>query len=143
MKKLLLLLILSFFSAQSFAGSCPDGSDPVKSISADGTYFVFNCGGSAATSSEASSAKSTNVLEGSVKSSDINFPGNFYTKEIESCSAMSGTPSFNSSRSFNRVKGLIGYDWHADWEANSYSICPKPKNILTNNVYGSNTQRNW
>ena len=44
MKKLLILLILSFFSLQIFAGSCPDGSDPVKSISADGTYFVFNCG---------------------------------------------------------------------------------------------------
>jgi hypothetical protein len=44
MKKLFLLLILSFFSAQSFAGSCPDGSDPIKSISADGTYFVYKCG---------------------------------------------------------------------------------------------------
>ena len=45
MNKLFLLLILSFFSAQSFAGSCPDGSDPVKSISDDGTYFVYKCGG--------------------------------------------------------------------------------------------------
>ena len=45
MKKLLLLLILSFFSAQSFSGSCPDGSEPVKSVSSDGTYFVFSCGG--------------------------------------------------------------------------------------------------
>jgi len=45
MKKLLLLLALSFFSAQSFAGSCPDGSEPVKSVSADGSYFVYNCGG--------------------------------------------------------------------------------------------------
>jgi len=44
MKKLFLLLILSFFSAQSFAGSCPDGSEPVKSVSADGTYFVYKCG---------------------------------------------------------------------------------------------------
>ena len=44
MKKLLLLLILSLFSAQSYAGSCPDGSEPVKSVSADGTYFVYNCG---------------------------------------------------------------------------------------------------
>ena len=43
MKKLLLLLILSFFSTQGFAGSCPDGSEPVKSISADGTYFVYKC----------------------------------------------------------------------------------------------------
>jgi len=55
MKKLLLLLILSFLSAQSFAGSCPDGSEPVKSISADGSYFVYNCGGSAKTSNGISS----------------------------------------------------------------------------------------
>jgi hypothetical protein len=45
MKKLLLLLIISFLSAQSFAAGCPDGSEPIKSVSADGTYFVFNCGG--------------------------------------------------------------------------------------------------
>ena len=51
MKKLFLLLILSFFSVQGLAGDCPDGSEPVKSISADGTYFVFNCEGSASTSS--------------------------------------------------------------------------------------------
>ena len=48
MKKLFLLLILSFFSAQSFAVSCPDGSEPVKSVSADGSYFVYNCGQPAA-----------------------------------------------------------------------------------------------
>ena len=44
MKKLLLLLILSFFSAQGLAAGCPDRSEPVKSISDDGTYFVYNCG---------------------------------------------------------------------------------------------------
>jgi hypothetical protein len=43
MKKLVLLLILSFFSVQSFAGSCPDGSEPVKSVSDDGSYFEINC----------------------------------------------------------------------------------------------------
>ena len=43
MKKLLLLLILSFFSFQSFAESCPDGSEPIKSVSADGTYFEYKC----------------------------------------------------------------------------------------------------
>lgn len=43
MKKLFLLLILSYFSTQSLAGSCPDGSEPIRSISADGTYFVFSC----------------------------------------------------------------------------------------------------
>jgi len=61
MKKLLILLTLYFFSAQSFAGSCPDGSDPVKSISADGTYFVYKCGGSATSSSETSKKTTTSV----------------------------------------------------------------------------------
>ena len=63
MQKLLLLLILSFFSLQSYAGSCPDGSDPVRSVSADGTYFVFNCGGSSnndtSSSTNSSSTAST------------------------------------------------------------------------------------
>ena len=45
MQKLLILLILSFFSTQGYAASCPDGSEPVKSVSDDGTYFVYNCGG--------------------------------------------------------------------------------------------------
>ena len=30
-------------SAQGLAGSCPDGSEPVKSVSADGTYFEYKC----------------------------------------------------------------------------------------------------
>ena len=59
MKKLFLLLILSFFSIQGYAGSCPDGSDPVKSISDDGTYFVYKCGGSAPSSSNNSSESTT------------------------------------------------------------------------------------
>ena len=49
-KKYIFLLILSLFSVQSFAGSCADGSDPVKSISADGTYFVFECNNSSSES---------------------------------------------------------------------------------------------
>jgi len=69
MKKLLLLLILSFFSAQGLAASCPDGSEPVKSISADGTYFVYKCSNNSdnvsnsnnsATATSKSSTPSTN-----------------------------------------------------------------------------------
>ena len=44
MKKLLLLLILSFFSTTGFAASCPDGSEPTKTVSADGSYFEYKCG---------------------------------------------------------------------------------------------------
>jgi hypothetical protein len=44
MKKLLLLLILSLFSTQGFTASCPDGNEPTKTVSADGSYFVYKCG---------------------------------------------------------------------------------------------------
>ena len=64
MKKLFLLLALTFFSVQSYAGSCPDGSEPVRSISADGTYYVFSCDGNneqaSSSSTDSSSANSTN-----------------------------------------------------------------------------------
>jgi hypothetical protein len=53
MKKLLLLLILSFFSIQGYAASCPDGSDPVKSVSADGSYFEYKCASDIQVSSSA------------------------------------------------------------------------------------------
>ena len=142
MKKLLLLLILSFLSAQIFAGSCPDGSEPVKSISDDGTYFVYKC---AADSNN--SQKSTEVK---VKASDINFPGNFYTKEINSCKAM-GSATFKSNYTINIVEGLIGYDWHADHHANSNSrdvvheaITDPIKMLMsaTHNAIGNDNQDN-
>ena len=69
MKKLFALLILSFFSIQSFAGSCPDGSDPVRSVSADGTYFVFNCAGSINDASSSTSSSSVNATSSSKNNS--------------------------------------------------------------------------
>ena len=60
MKKLCLLLILSFFSAQSFAESCPDGSDPVKSVYTDGTYFEYKCGSSDQSNGSANSSNLSN-----------------------------------------------------------------------------------
>ena len=64
MKKLLLLLILSFFSAQSFAAGCPDGSEPVKSVSEDGSYFVFNCSGGNRSNTNDVDNKSENSIIG-------------------------------------------------------------------------------
>ena len=43
MKKILFIFVLSLNSIQGYASSCPDGSEPVKSISSDGSYYVFNC----------------------------------------------------------------------------------------------------
>ena len=56
MKKLLLLLILTCFSTTGFSASCPDGSESVKSVSADGTYFVYNCGGQSSSSTTSASS---------------------------------------------------------------------------------------
>ena len=64
MKKLLLLSILSVFSAQGFAAGCPDGSEPIKSVSEDGTYFVYNCESSNTANSSASSEKVIKPLAG-------------------------------------------------------------------------------
>ena len=64
MKKLFLLLILSFFSAQGLAAGCPDGSEPVKSVSDDGSYYVYHCGGSNTANSSASSQKVAKALAG-------------------------------------------------------------------------------
>ena len=67
MKKLPLLLILYFFSVQSFSGSCPDGNELVKSISADGTYYVYNCG----VVNEQTSSSATNSKAKAVAGIDI------------------------------------------------------------------------
>mgnify|MGYP006099748783 CR=1 FL=1 len=43
MKKLILIVILSLLSAQSLAGSCPQGSEVIRTVSPDGSYFLSSC----------------------------------------------------------------------------------------------------
>jgi len=43
MKNIYLLFVFLLISFQSHASKCPDGSDPVKSVSDDGTYYIFTC----------------------------------------------------------------------------------------------------
>ncbi|MBT5984024.1 MAG: hypothetical protein HN788_02250 [Thiotrichales bacterium] len=69
MKKLSLLLSLILFSAYGFAGTCPDGSDPVKSISDDGTYFVYKCAGGS--NNNNSKAETSSNSTSSVKATKI------------------------------------------------------------------------
>ena len=92
MKKLFLLLILSFFSAQGFAGSCPDGSEPIKSISEDGTYFVYNCGGQSPSSSASNSGSSIKAVkyesfvDTDISSSCKDLDKEFYRNSYNKCS---------------------------------------------------------
>ena len=69
MKKLFLILFLTLLSAKSFSGDCPDGSDPIKSISDDGTYFIYKCGVSSNNNNSAADTSSNNAT--SVKASEI------------------------------------------------------------------------
>ncbi|WP_435189078.1 hypothetical protein ACMAZA_00480 [Pseudothioglobus sp. nBUS_23] len=66
MKKILFIFVLSLYSIQGFASSCPDGSEPVRSISDDGTYYVFNCSEPVSTS-EDSSPRSSKLLPDKLK----------------------------------------------------------------------------
>ena len=45
MKKLLIVLLLSLLSTQSFAKLCPDGSIPTRAISGDGSFYEYKCVG--------------------------------------------------------------------------------------------------
>ena len=65
MKKLYLLLILTLLSVKSFAGDCPDGSDPIKSISDDGTYFVYKCGGDSNNNNSKANTSTNNKTQAS------------------------------------------------------------------------------
>ena len=46
MRKFFLGVLLFLVSSGSYAAGCSDGSEPVKSISADGSYYVYSCGDS-------------------------------------------------------------------------------------------------
>ena len=85
-----------------------------------------------------------------IKSKDINFPGKFYTNKIETCIAMPYT-TFELDFYKKRVEGLIGYDWHADHQANSNSLVVNHDNITvpikvflaaTHNAIGKNEKGN-
>jgi hypothetical protein len=85
-----------------------------------------------------------------VKSKDIKFPGKFYTNKIENCMAMPDS-TFELDFYKKRVEGLIGYDWHADHQANSNSLVVNHDNITvpikvflaaTHNAIGKNEKEN-
>ena len=85
-----------------------------------------------------------------IKSKDIKFPGKFYSNKIETCMAMPDT-TFELDFYKKRVEGLIGYDWHADHQANSNSLVVNHDNITvpikvflaaTHNAIGKNEKGN-
>ena len=39
-----LAVLMLNFTGVTHAGGCPDGSEPTRTVSADGTYYVYNCG---------------------------------------------------------------------------------------------------
>jgi len=92
MKKLLLLLILSLFSTQGFPASCPDGSEPEKTVSADGSYFEYICvndsnnetssDNKTSEDTESSSNQKHNIV---VNSQNRDFGNEYYKNEEKGC----------------------------------------------------------
>ena len=119
MKSLLLILVLSFLSIQSFAAGCPDGSEPVKSVSADGTYFVFNCGGG------------INNTSTSINSSSSNSSGNI-KKNFEVDSNSSHTLQFKDvyvkrKKQSGRFPLSISYlDLDGDGDTDIFTVATSP-----------------
>tara|TARA_R110002074_G_scaffold11246_1_gene42021 strand:- start:177 stop:1823 length:1647 start_codon:yes stop_codon:yes gene_type:complete len=52
------------------AGGCPDGNEPTRSISADGSYYVYNCGGQSSSSVTSSATSSSGTVEVAMKPDD-------------------------------------------------------------------------
>ncbi|WP_435189072.1 FG-GAP repeat domain-containing protein [Pseudothioglobus sp. nBUS_23] len=142
MKKLFLLLILSFFSVQSLAGSCPDGSEPIKSISEDGTYFVFNCGVSneqsssnsndSSSSSSVKAVKFESFVDTETSSSCKDLDTNFYRKSSNKCSiiaVLDRKPKFPGGHWFKNVWQTSGLLIHRVNKNGNLEIVGKAENI--------------
>ena len=71
MKKIYLLLTLLLTSSQSYSSSCPDGSEPIKSVSDDGSYYVYNCNANNLTDSTKNNNDSSNSVKSNNKDSEI------------------------------------------------------------------------
>ena len=96
MKKLLLLLILSFFSTQGIAASCPDGSEPMKTVSADGTYYEYKC---ASDNQASSSANDSNGV--------LNAPkAEFYQRQYDMTSKVDQILSERKT-----INPFLAYNW--------------------------------
>ena len=143
MKKLFLLLILSFFSAQSFAGSCPDGSEPVKSVSSDGTYYVFICGNSDTSSQTKNLATSSSTqiewVDGlyvkSIKD-EFNVFSKDFSKPGDSGSSMIiplGSGDFSGDGVPEIVYG-ISYKWFKDGEPLATNFHPNSGALQLNDI---------
>jgi hypothetical protein len=134
MKKLLLLLTLSFFSAQSFAASCPDGNEPTKTVSADGSYFEYKCGidsndddDAAVKTVNTSSATNLNPSLGDVEQSKT-----FISKNISDGSTYLRDISFldtNSDETNEIFICYVGYSNFPDTPMTVIEVVDTPRDI--------------
>ena len=125
MKKLFLLLTLSFFSAQSFAGSCPDGSEPVKSISADGTYFVYKCAADSKVSQSKTKTQSSHKLD-----NPRNWPSGIkYAKDVSANAILYFDEAKKPERlyinSHDRPPHNVAYQGNIETPNSYYAFWPK------------------
>jgi hypothetical protein len=86
-----------------------------------------------------------------VKSEDITFPGNYYIKEIKTCSAIPADKSFSNSSVVKTVESVVGFDWakyHTETSNSIYvdhdpiTVPIKVMMASTHNAIGNKNQSN-
>ena len=86
-----------------------------------------------------------------VKSEDITFPGNYYIKEIKTCSAIPADKSFSNSSVVKTVESVVGFDWakyHTETSSSIYvdhdpiTVPIKVMMASTHNAIGNKNQSN-
>ena len=91
------------------------------------------------------------MATGDVKSTDIIFPGNFYTSKLKSCSAINSNISFSNLQVNTAIDGLIKFDWHRYHHSNNSSMnvmhmpITRPMGnfmVATHNAITDNDKRN-
>jgi len=81
MKKIYLSLVLILISSQSYSSTCPDGSEPIRSVSDDGSYYVFNCN-TDTLDKENNKNTSSNKTKTKNKNSEIKIYEVFFSPEV-------------------------------------------------------------
>jgi len=133
-KKLLILLILSFFSTTGFSESCSDGSEPTRTISVDGSYYEYKC------SNDSNDDKKINQ-----SNENLPMPSNaYYTSTGWKCKTdyyrNNNKCSRLPSNAFAHSHGIYGFGCKSGYKKSGNSCIEKnnTSEVVTHEDYWSN-----
>jgi len=141
MKKTLILSLLIIFQSQSLASTCPDGSEPQKKVSADGTYFIFECSGNSSNSQSETRSNSSHKLD-----DPRNWPSGIKYARDASANAIlyfddATKPERLYINSSDRPPHNVAYEGDAESPTSFYGFWPKGAYSKYNPYFGEFRER--